>query len=84
MPLFHRSTCDYSRADWGDFRYELRDVPWEDILNSDRAAAEFCECVQFRINVYIPHVKYHVKPHSSPLFSAAAVTARRSHLFRLY
>ena len=38
------------------------------------------------IDVYIPHRKYHVKPHSSPWFSAACATAMvcRNHFFRLY
>ena len=36
--------------------------------------------------VYIPHRKYQVKPHSSPWFSAACVTAttHRNHFFHLY
>ena len=38
------------------------------------------------IDVYIPHQKYQVKPHSSPWFSAAfaAATVHRNHFFRLY
>ena len=46
----------------------LRDVPWEDIFNlgGSAAASEFCEWVWVGIDVYIPHRKYHVKPHSSP------------------
>ena len=56
-------------------------------LNSDSvAASESCEWVQVGIDVYIPHCKYQVKPHSSPWFSAAcaAAIAHRNHLFRLY
>ena len=56
-------------------------------LNSASAAAsEFCEWVQVGIDVYIPHRKYQVKPHSSPCFSAAcaAAIAHRNHFFRLY
>ena len=36
--------------------------------------------------IYIPRRKYHVKPHSSPWFSAAcaAVIAHRNHFFRFY
>ena len=30
------------------------------------AASKFCEWVQVGIDVYIPHQKYQVKPHSSP------------------
>ena len=50
------------------------------------AASEFCEWVQVEIDVYIPHRKYQVKPHSSPCFSAACAAAivHRNHFFRLY
>ena len=46
----------------------------------------FCEWVQVRTDVYIPHRKYQVMPHSSPWFSAAcaAAIAHRNHFFRLY
>ena len=38
------------------------------------------------MDVYISHRKYQVKPHSSPLFSAAHATVivHRNHFFRLY
>ena len=66
----------------------LRDVPWKDIseLNASTAASEFREWVQVGIDVYIPHRKYQVKPHSSPWFSAACAAAivHRNHFFRLY
>ena len=66
----------------------LGDVPWEDIfkLGASAAASEFCEWVQVGIDVYIPHRKYQVKPHSSPWFSAACAAAivHRNHFFRLY
>ena len=66
----------------------MRDVPWEDIfkLGASAAASKFCEWVQVGIDVYIPHRKYQVKPHSSPWFSAACAAAivHRNHLFRLY
>ena len=53
---FHRIAYDYSRANWDGFRDHLRDVPWKDIFKpSASAACEFCECVQVRIDVYIPH-----------------------------
>ena len=55
-------------------------------LNSASAAAsEFCEWVQVGIDVYIPHRKYQVKPHSSPCFSAACAAAivHRNHFFGL-
>ena len=72
---------DYSRD-------HLRNVPWEDILKLSASAAgsEFCEWVQVGIDVYIPHRKYQVKPHSSPWFSAACAAAivHRNHFFCLY
>ena len=48
----------------------LRDAPWDDIfkLGASAAASEFCEWFQVGIDVYIPHRKYQVKPHSSPWF----------------
>ena len=86
---FHSIAYDYSRADWNDQKSDhLRDVPWEDIfkLGASAAASEFCEWVQVGIDVYIPHRKYQVKPHSSPWFSAACAAAivHRNHFFRLY
>ena len=85
---FHRVAHDYSRADWDGLRDHLREVPWEDIfkLGASTAASEFCEWVQVGIDVYIPHRKYQVKPHSSPWFSAACAAAivHRNHFFRLY
>ena len=64
----------------------MRVVPWEDIFGAFAPASEFCELVQIGIDVYIPHRKYQVKPHSSPWFSAAfaAATVHRNNLFRLY
>ena len=65
----------------------MRDVVWEDSFKrSASAASEFCEWVQVGIDVYIPHCKYQVKPHSSPWFSAACAAAivHRNHFFRLY
>ena len=68
-------------------RDHLRDVPWEDIFkhSASVAASEFCEWVQVEIDVYIPHHKYQVKPHSSPWFSiaCAAATVHRNHFFHL-
>ena len=86
--LFHCIAYDYSCADWDGLCDHLRDVPWEDIfkLGASAAASEFCEWVQVGIDVYIPHRKYQVKPHSSPWFSAtcAAAIVHRNHFFRLY
>ena len=86
---FHRIAYDYSHADWDGLRDHLRDVLWEDIFKlgaSAAAASEFCEWIQVGIDVYIPHRKYQVKPHSSPWFSAACAAAiiHRNHFFRLY
>ena len=82
---FHCIAHDYSLADWDDLRDHLRDVPWDNIfkLSSSAATSEFFEWIQIGIDVYIPHRKYHVKPHSSPWFSAAAIV-HRNHFFRLY
>ena len=79
---------DYSRTDWDGLCDHLRDVPWENIfkLSASAAASEFCEWFQVGIDVYIPHRKYQVKPHSSPWFSAACAAAivHRNHFFCLY
>ena len=84
----HRITYDYPCGDWNGLRDHSRDVPWEDIFNlgASAAASEFCEWVQVGIDVYIPHRKYQVKPHSSPWFPAACAAAivHRNHFFRLY
>ena len=79
---FHRIAYDYSHADWDSLRDHLRDVPWEDLFkHSDYAAAS--EWAQVGVDVYIPHRKCQVKPHSSPWFSAACAAAivHRNHLF---
>ena len=81
-------TYDYSHADWDGLHDHLRDVPWEDIfkLSASAAVSEFCEWVHVGIDVYIPHRKYQVKPHSSPCFSAACAAAivHRNSFFHLY
>ena len=85
--LFHCIAYDNSHADCVCLCDHLRDVPWEDIFKfgASAAASEFCEWVQVGIDVYIPHHKYQVKPHSSPWFSAAfaAAIAHRNHFFPL-
>ena len=55
-------------------------------LSTSAAASEFCEWIQGGIDVYIPHRKYQVKPHSSPWFSAACAAAivYRNQFFRFY
>ena len=86
--LFYCIADDYSRADWDGLRNHFRDVPLEDIfkLGASAAASEFCEWVQIGIDVYIPHRKYQVKPHSPPCFSAACAAAMvpRNDFFCLY
>ena len=69
---FHCTANDYSWADWDCLCDHLKCVPWEDIfkIGASAAAPEFCEKVQVGIDVYIPHRKYQIKPHSSPWFSA--------------
>ena len=66
----------------------MRGVLWKDIfkLGASAAASESGEWVQVGTDVYIPHRKYQVKPHSSPGFSAACAAAivHRNHFFRLY
>ena len=83
--LFCHIAYDYSCADWDGLHDHLRDVPWEDIfkLSVSSAASEFCEWVQVVIDLYIPHCKYQVRPHSSPWFSAdcAAVIVHRNYFF---
>ena len=82
---FHSIAYDYSRADWDGLRDHVRDVPWEDIfkLGASAAANDVCEWVKVGTDVYIPHRKYQVKPHSSPWFSAACAAAivHRNHFF---
>ena len=51
--LFQRIAYDYSRADWDGLCDHLRDVPCEDIfkIKDSAAASEFCELIQFEIDV---------------------------------
>ena len=79
------SLHDYSCTDWDGLCDHLRDVPWEDIFKLGASAAA-SEWVQVGIDVYIPHRKHQVKPHSSPWFSAACTTAivHRNLFFQLY
>ena len=74
--FFHRTALYHSRADWdGIFK-----------PGTFTAASEFYEWLQVGTDVYIPHCKYLVKPHSSTWFSAAcaAAIAHRNHFFRVY
>ena len=66
----------------------MRDVPWENIfkLSASATASEFCEWIHVGIDVYIPHYKYQVVPHSSLWFPAdcAAAIVYKNHFFCLY
>ena len=80
---FHYIACYYSCANWEDHHHHhLKDFPYEDIFKLELSAAvsEYCEWIQFRIDVYNPHRRYQVKPHSSLWFSAlcAAAIAHRN------
>ena len=81
---FHQIHNGVPLADWDGLHDHLRDVWREDIFKL--GASEFCEWIQVGIDVYIPHRKYQVKPHSSPWFSAscAAAIVHRNYFFRLY
>ena len=82
---FHHVAYDSSRADWDGLCDDLRDVPLEDIfkLGAYAATSEFCEWVQVGIDLYIPHRKYQVKPHSSSRFSGScpAAIVHRNYFF---
>ena len=86
--LFHLIAYDYSHADWDRLCDHLRDVPLEVVFKFTAfvAASEICEWFKVGIDVYIPHRKYQVKPHSSPWFSApcAAAIVHRNNFFCLY
>ena len=84
----HCVAYDYSCAHWDGLRDYLRDVLWEDMfkISASAASSEFCDWVQVRIDVYIPHCKYQVTPQSSPWFSdaCAAAIVHRNDFFHLY
>ena len=83
--LFHRIAYDFLRADWDYLSNHLRKISWEDIfrLSASAAASGFCDLVQVVTDVYIPHQKYQVKPHSFSWFSAvfAAAIVYRNYFF---
>ena len=70
---FHCIGYGYSCGDRDGLCDHLRDFPWEYILklSASATACEFFEWILVGIDVYIPHRKYQVKPHSSLCFSAA-------------
>ena len=64
----HCIAYDYSSSDWDDPRDHLRNVPWEDIFKLGASVlllVNFVNGFKVGIDVYIPHHKYQVKPHSS-------------------
>ena len=74
--------CYYSCADWDGPRHHLKDTSSEDIFTLEASAAsELCKWIQADFDVYIPHGRYQVKPHSSSWFSAgcAVAIAHRNH-----
>ena len=85
--LFHCIAYDYSHIDWESLCDHLRDVPLGDIFKlSGSAPSELCKWVLVGTNVYIPHLKYQDKSHSSPWFSAACAAAvvLRNHFLCFY
>ena len=61
--LFHHIAFDCSCVDWDGLYDHMRNAPWENIfkISASGAAINFCEWVQFGIDVYIPHHKYQIK-----------------------
>ena len=86
--LFHLIAYHYSCTDWNNLCNNLRDVPWKDIFkfSASVAASDFFEWVLVRIDEYIHHCKYQVKPQASPWFSnaGAAVTVDINQFCCLY
>ena len=85
LSLFHLIAYHYS---WNNLCNHLRDVPWKDIFkfSASVAASDFFEWVLVRIDEYIHHCKYQVKPQASPWFSnaGAAVIVDINHFYCLY
>ena len=81
---FHHVAYDYSRADWDGLqeifhgRISLNSVLLLLLVN-------FVSGFKVRIDVYSPHPRYQVKPHSSPWLSAACAAAivHRNYFFHL-
>ena len=82
--LSHCIAYDYSCADWDGLHNHLRDVPGEDTLGL--VLLILLVNSQAGIDLYNPHLKYVVKPHSSLWFSAACAAAmvHKNHCFDLY
>ena len=63
-------------------------MPWDNTFDRGvhYAATEFSEWVRLGMDVYVPHRKFQVRPHSSPWFTpaCAAAIAHRNHYYNLY
>ena len=88
MPSFITvSDYEYYCADWDGLCDHLRDVHGRIFkLGTPATTSEFCKWVQVGIDVYFPHCKYQLKPHSSSWFSSAcaATTAQKNSFFCLH
>ena len=82
MPL---TAFDYSYVDWDVLCDHLTDIPLTGIFTIGVSVAdvEICDWVQIGIDLFIPHWKSLVKPHSSSGFKAACAVAivHRNHFF---
>ena len=85
---YHRTSYNYSKADWDSFRDFLRDGPWVEIfcLPADNCASYVTSWIQAGMESFIPSRRFQVKPHSSPWFSSscAAAISNRNHYFHIY
>ena len=75
---FHHIAYGYSCADWDGLCDHSRDVPWGISLHPVLLPLLVNFVSGFRLElmyIYIPHLKYQVKPPSSPWFSAACAAA---------
>ena len=61
------------------------DIPWEDIFKPGASIAfsKFNKWVQVVFGVYIPHIQYLVKPHSSP-WTSTSTTNRYNSQYEWY
>ena len=72
----------------GALHYHLRKVPQEDIskLGASAADSNLCGWVKVGTDVYVPHHRDEISPHSSTWFVAvcAAAIAHKNNFFCLY
>ena len=64
---FYRIAYDSFFGDWNGLHDHLRNVPCFFKLSSSGGSSEFFKWVQVGMDVYIPHRKYQVKPHSNSM-----------------